>query len=88
MENLETINAQDGITVVVALHQVEYARRFCRRTIAMQDGRIVFDGPSSELSNERLRQIYGSASEELILPDAGEVRRPAPARGRLAAAAA
>jgi phosphonate transport system ATP-binding protein len=88
METLETINCQDGITVVVALHQVEYARRFCPRTIAMQAGRIVFDGPSTQLSNERLRQIYGSASEELILPDAGEVRRPVPALDGLAAAAA
>lgn len=88
METLETINGQDGITVVVALHQVEYARRFCARTIAMQAGRVVFDGPSSQLSNERLRQIYGSASEELILPDAGEVRRPAPVPEGLAAAVA
>lgn len=88
METLETINSQDGITVVVALHQVEYARRFCPRTIAMQAGRIVFDGPSTQLSNERLRQIYGSASEELILPDAGEVRRPVPDMNGLAAAAA
>jgi phosphonate transport system ATP-binding protein len=88
METLETINQQDDITVVVALHQVEYARRFCPRTIAMQAGRIVFDGPSAQLSNERLRQIYGSASEELILPDAGEVRRPAASVEGLAAAAA
>ncbi|MGE0005083.1 MAG: phosphonate ABC transporter ATP-binding protein [Parvibaculaceae bacterium] len=88
METLETINRQDGITVVVALHQVEYARRFCPRTIAMQAGRVVFDGPSAQLSNERLRQIYGSASEELILPDAGEVRRPVPPVEGLAAAAA
>jgi phosphonate transport system ATP-binding protein len=88
METLETINSQDGITVVVALHQVEYARRFCPRTIAMQAGQIVFDGPSTQLSNERLRQIYGSASEELILPDAGEVRRPVPALDGLAAAVA
>ena len=88
METLETINQQDGITVVVALHQVEYARRFCPRTIAMQAGQVVFDGPSTQLSNERLRQIYGSASEELILPDAGEVRRPVPSLEGLAAAAA
>ncbi len=88
MENLEAINAQDGIAILVALHQVEYARRYCPRVIAMEDGRIVYDGRSSELSNERLRQIYGSASEELILPDADEVRRPDPVRGRLAAAAA
>jgi phosphonate transport system ATP-binding protein len=73
---------------VVALHQVEYARRFCPRTIAMERGRIVYDGPSTALSNERLRDIYGSASEELILPDAGEVRGPLYAGGKLAAAAA
>ncbi|CAN5167282.1 phosphonate ABC transporter ATP-binding protein [soil metagenome] len=88
METLETINRQDGITVVVALHQVEYARRFCPRAIAMQNGRIVFDGPSTELSNDRLRQIYGSASEELILPDAGEIRRIGPESTGLSAAAA
>ncbi len=73
METLVGINRNDGITVVVSLHQVEYARRFCARTIAMQAGRIVFDGPSVALTNERLREIYGSASEELVLPDAADL---------------
>jgi phosphonate transport system ATP-binding protein len=74
METLEIINREDGITVVVSLHQVEYARRFCARTIALEAGRIVFDGPSERLTNERLRDIYRTASEELILPDASELR--------------
>ncbi|MGE0233337.1 MAG: phosphonate ABC transporter ATP-binding protein [Flavobacteriaceae bacterium] len=69
METLSAINEQDGITVVVSLHQVEYARRFCPRTIALADGRIAFDGPSEQLTAEFLRGIYGEASEELILPD-------------------
>lgn len=73
MESLQSINQQDGISVLVSLHQVEYARRFCPRTIAMQEGRIVFDGPSRALTNEKLREIYGSASEELILPDAADL---------------
>ena len=68
MEALKRINDEDGITVVVSLHQVEYARYFCRRTVALENGRIVFDGPSRALSDERLRQIYGAASDELILP--------------------
>jgi len=59
MENLASINQEDGITVMVSLHQVEYARRYCPRTIAMRDGEIVFDGPSRELTNDFLRQIYG-----------------------------
>ena len=73
MEALTRVNQEDGITVVVSLHQVEYARRFCGRTIAMQAGRVVFDGPSITLTNDRLKEIYGSASEELVLPDAADL---------------
>ena len=76
METLVGINRQDGITVVVSLHQVEYARRFCARTVAMQAGRIVYDGPSVSLTNARLKDIYGSASEELVLPDAADLNGP------------
>jgi phosphonate transport system ATP-binding protein len=72
MKTLSAINRDDGITVLVSLHQVEYARRFCRRTVAMRDGEIVYDGPSAALTNDFLRQIYGEASEELVLPDAGD----------------
>ena len=80
METLAEINRTDGITVLVSLHQVEYARRYCPRTIAMRDGRIVFDGPSRELTLAFLREIYGEASEELVLPDAsdGEILPPEP----------
>lgn len=69
MEVLAAVN-RDGITCVVSLHQVEYARRYCPRTIALRDGRIVFDGPSAQLTNAMLVELYGSSSEELILPDA------------------
>ncbi|MDH0615260.1 MULTISPECIES: phosphonate ABC transporter ATP-binding protein [unclassified Agrobacterium] len=70
MDVLSDINARDGITVVVSLHQVEYARRYCPRTVAMRNGKIVYDGPSSALTNEFLAELYGAASEELVLPDA------------------
>ncbi|MBO9418882.1 phosphonate ABC transporter ATP-binding protein [Labrenzia sp. R4_2] len=67
---LSRINEEDGTTVVVSLHQVEYARRYCKRTIAMRAGQIVYDGPSHALTTQFLREIYGEASEELVLPDA------------------
>ncbi len=72
MEILSRINREDGITVLVSLHQVEYARRYCKRTVAMRDGVIAFDGPSMELDLDMLRSIYGEASEELVLPDAAD----------------
>ena len=76
MEILSDINQREGTAVLVSLHQVEYARRYCQRTIAMRDGQIVFDGPSRDLTTDFLREIYGEASEELILPDADDFRKP------------
>ena len=70
MDVLADVNAKDRMTVLVSLHQVEYARRYCRRTIAMRDGRIVYDGPTTALTNSFLAELYGAASEELVLPDA------------------
>ena len=77
METLSEINSNDGITVVVSLHQVEYARRYCPRTIALRDGEIAFDGPSIDLTHDLLRELYGEASEELVLPDVPE-KAPTP----------
>ncbi|MDX3810573.1 MAG: phosphonate ABC transporter ATP-binding protein [Bosea sp. (in: a-proteobacteria)] len=70
MEVLASINREQSITCIVSLHQVEYARRYCPRTIALRDGRVVFDGPSTALTNQFLTELYGADSEELILPDA------------------
>lgn len=76
MSILSEINRDDDITILVSLHQVEYARRYCPRTIAMRDGEIVFDGPSRDLTTALLREIYGEASEELILPDTDDFPAP------------
>ncbi len=67
MDTLARINGEDGITILVSLHQVDYAIKYCPRTIAMRDGRIIFDGPSSQLTADFLHELYGAESEELIL---------------------
>ena len=85
MEILRRINADDGITVIVSLHQVEYARRYCPRTIALAGGKVAYDGPSSALTTSFLKDLYGDAAEELILPDAPVTEdAPVPAGAALA----
>ena len=68
MDILAELNRQDGITVLVSLHQVEYALAYCPRTIALREGRIVYDGPSKALTPAFLSELYGAESEELLLP--------------------
>ncbi|HAT10788.1 MAG TPA: phosphonate ABC transporter ATP-binding protein [Planctomycetes bacterium] len=58
METLARINSEDRTTVVVSLHQVEYARSFCSRAIALRAGKVVFDGPATDLTDDRLLAIY------------------------------
>jgi phosphonate transport system ATP-binding protein len=67
MDILAALNRDDKITVLVSLHQVEYALSYCRRTIALRDGRIVYDGPSNALTPSFLSELYGAESEELFL---------------------
>ena len=71
MDALADIN-RDGITVVVSLHQIDYALRYCPRTVALADGAVVYDGPSEALSAERLRQIYGTGAHEVLTGSAEE----------------
>lgn len=49
MDILADINRHDGKTVVVTLHQVDYALRYCPRAVALKGGRILFDGSSEHL---------------------------------------
>jgi phosphonate transport system ATP-binding protein len=70
MEILAHVNRRFGITIVVSLHQVDYTFAYCPRTVALRDGRVVYDGPSRALTPAFLTQLYGAQSEELILPGA------------------
>ena len=49
LADLHRICREDGITAVVSLHQVEFARRFADRIVGLSKGRVVFDGPPAEL---------------------------------------
>ncbi|NBB64903.1 phosphonate ABC transporter ATP-binding protein [Pseudomonas sp. ODNR1LW] len=64
MELLVELNKRDGMGVIVTLHQVDYAIRYCDRVIALQGGKIVYDGPSTGLDHQRLIDIYGPEFED------------------------
>ena len=79
MEILSRMNRERGLTVVVSLHQIDFALRYCPRTIALHQGRVVYDGPSRNLDPATLRSIYGAAADELLAPVAAANPETAPA---------
>lgn len=64
MQNLRDMRAQDGRTVVVTLHQVEYARKYCQRVVALIKGEIAFDGKVTDLTDAVLQKLYGTEMSE------------------------
>jgi phosphonate transport system ATP-binding protein len=64
MELLQGLNRSDALTVLVTLHQVDYALRYCRRVIALKSGQVVYDGPASSLDRSVLIDIYGPEFED------------------------
>lgn len=80
MEHLALMNKRLGCCVLVSLHQVDYALKYCPRTVALHQGRVVYDGPSSALTPALLAELYGSEAELLFgyRPQLEETRTTSP----------
>lgn len=66
MELLALVNQAHGVTVLVSLHQVDFALKYCPRTVALRAGMVVYDGPSDALTSSRLRELYGTDSDLVV----------------------
>lgn len=51
-----------GATTVFSSHQPELARRFADRIVGMRNGRIVFDAPTQELTDDATADLYRDAA--------------------------
>lgn len=78
MDILARINREDGSTVIVSLHQVDVAIKYCPRVIALHQGRVVYDGPSAALTPALLRELYGVQADEILGASLPQAPAPAP----------
>jgi iron complex transport system ATP-binding protein len=52
--------AAEGRSVIVTLHELHLAARWCRRLLLLNGGVLVADGPAAQvLTQERLADVYG-----------------------------
>ncbi len=57
---LKHLNESENMSVVLAMHDLHLASRFCHRLILLDKGRIVADGlPAEVLQKEILEEVYG-----------------------------
>lgn len=65
MKILKTLNQEDGITVICSLHFLDLVQRYADRAIALNEGKLVFDGLPHEIDDNRFREIYGQEAERI-----------------------
>jgi phosphonate transport system ATP-binding protein len=61
-----------GATLVTTLHQVDAALAFFPRIIGLRKGKLAFDLPSSQVTQEALESLYETSSNELCGADAAD----------------
>ena len=58
LDILRRINREDGVTVLCNLHLPELAREYAQRIIAMNEGKVIYDGPPEGLTPNFADSLY------------------------------
>ena len=71
---LRRLNADRGITMVVATHDLNFAASVCDELVLLKDGTVLAAGPVGEvLTRERVRELYQVEADVRFHEDAGHV---------------
>jgi phosphonate transport system ATP-binding protein len=65
MQYLEDINDNLGVTILCSLHFLDLVHRYADRAIALNDGKLVFEGPPQSIDDARFKEIYGQEAERV-----------------------
>lgn len=71
MKDFRKINSDENITILVNMHHVDLALKYAHRVIGINNGEIIYDGPSNKISEDLLKKIYGRelTDEDIMFKD-------------------
>ena len=58
MSDFSRINKEMNISILLNIHHVDLALKYATRVIGIRAGRIVYDGPSAQVTQEVLDEVY------------------------------
>ena len=88
MRLLTEICAERDLPAIVNIHDVPLAQQFMQRIVGLRAGRVVFDGPPEDLTEDALTDIYGEEDWNAMRHgDEEQAEAEADARARLEALA-
>jgi len=72
MDHLRRIADEQGITVLINLHQVDVAVKYADRIVGIRAGQVEYDGSPKKLNKKTVSKIYGSEAEDLLVGEIEE----------------
>jgi phosphonate transport system ATP-binding protein len=63
MRHIESLNRDEGMTVLCTLHDVDLVQRYATRLVALRDGKLVYEGGPRDFGADTFREIYGVDAE-------------------------
>jgi phosphonate transport system ATP-binding protein len=63
MRHIESLNRDEGMTVVCSLHDIDLVTRYATRMVALRDGRLVWEGVPDEFDHATFKDIYGEEAQ-------------------------
>lgn len=65
MKYLEVINKEDKVSVICSLHFLDLVHRYAGHVIALNEGKLVFEGSPKEINDDKFKEIYGKEAERV-----------------------
>ena len=62
MSDFVRINKEYNISILLNIHHVDLALKYCDRVVGVRAGEIVFDGPASTITQEQLDEVYNGTA--------------------------
>ena len=81
MQDFVRINKEYKISILLNIHHVDLALKYCDRVIGIRAGEIVFDGPASTFTQEQIDEVYNGAKAPTMGEGEGELPKAARAEG-------
>ena len=70
---LRKLHAQQGLTLIVVLHDLNFAATACQRLLLLADGGLQADGPPlAVLKAETIREVFGAEVLSGLHPESGK----------------
>jgi len=64
MTDFKRINQNEKISILINIHHVDLALKYTTRIIGINQGKVVYNGPTKNVDDEVLKMIYNNGSKE------------------------